>query len=113
MSHIIQPGRLKHSLYLQEPTLSRGNPGTWANVSESPEIRCHIKTLSGNEPNGGAGQRGERKMEITMRYRSDITYDKRLSDGGTRRFDIEHINNVDEMDHKLILTVVERTTHNG
>ena len=113
MNHIIQPGRLKHSLYLQETTQARGNPGSWANVSTKPEIRCAIKTLSGAEPNAQSGTRGESKIEVTMRYRNDLTYEKRLSDGGTRVFDIEHINNVDEMDHKLILTVVERTNQNG
>jgi head-tail adaptor len=113
MTHIIRPGSLKRSLYLQENTPARGNPGSWANVATDPECRCAIKTLSGAEPNGPGGLRGETKLEVTMRYRSDVTYSKRFSDGGTRVFDIEHINNVDEMNHKLILTLVERTTHNG
>lgn len=108
-SHIIQPGRLKHTLYLQSTTKSYGNPGTWANVATNPAIRCSINYLAGSEPATASGERGENRIELVMRYRSDVTYDKRFYDGSSRAFDIVSINNVDELDHKLIVIVVEST----
>lgn len=107
--HVIHPGRLKHSLYLLEATKVHGNPGPWDNVAENPLIRCDIKTLASSETSGASGERGQRKLELTMRYRSDVTYDKRFGDGGERVFDIESIDNVNELNHKLIVIVVERT----
>lgn len=109
-SHIVRPGQMRHTLYLQEATKSYGNPGTWANVASRPEVRCSIRTRSGDEKDGKSGERGERRLELEMRYRSDVTYELRFSDNGSpeRTFDIVHIDNVGELNHKLIVEVVER-----
>jgi len=106
----IRAGRLKHTLYLQETTKSYGNPGTWANVATNPGVRCHIETMGGDEPTGAGGERGERRLRLTMRYRSDVTYAHRFSDGQSpaRTFDIVAINNVNEANRKLLVDVVER-----
>lgn len=109
----IEPGKLRHTLYLQVQASSYGNPGSWANVASNPGVRCSIRHMSGSEPNGGSGERGENKIELMMRYRADITYAHRFSDGASRVFDIVGIVDVDEMRKKLLITVIERTITNG
>jgi len=111
VNHIIQPGQLRQTLYLQQSVQQYGNPGYWANVSTDPAIRCALKHLGGGEPTNDGGTRGEQRIEVTMRYRADVTYDKRLSDGNSpaRLFDIVDIVDVNEMQHKLVLRVVERS----
>jgi len=109
MNVIIRPGELRHTLYLQQATPSYGNPGSWSNVATRSNVRCKIETISGSEPTAPSGEHGERRLRLTMRYRSDVTYDKRFSDGNSpaRIFDIVSIDNVNEMNHKLIVEVIE------
>lgn len=112
-SHFVQPGRLRQTLYLQAQTTSYGNPGTWANVTTTPGIRCSMTHMSASEPASISGERGENRIDLEMRYRSDITYAHRFTDGANRFFDIVGIIDVNEMRHKLLVTVVERTVTNG
>jgi SPP1 family predicted phage head-tail adaptor len=110
---MINAGKLKSVLYLQESTNSRGNPGTWANVATNPEFRCAMKTVTGSEPSRSSGQGGELKIQITMRYREDVTHAKRFSDGAGRVFDIDHIDNTENSNRKLVVNVIERKQING
>lgn len=107
-NYTIRPGMLKHSLYLYEATKSYGNAASWAQVATNPEIRCQIQSSGGGETNGAAGDRGQRKIKVTMRFRQDVSFDKRFGDGAGRFYDIESIDNIDEMNRKLVVIAVER-----
>jgi|TARA_Y100000310_G_scaffold335800_1_gene418732 head-tail adaptor len=106
----INSGDLKQGLYLQEAaTPQHGNPAGWANVTSAALVRCKLTTTSGSEPTGQSGERGEAKLTMLCRYRSDITLAHRFNDGNSpaRIFDIVNINNVDELNHKLLISLVE------
>jgi len=110
---LIRAGTLRKTLYIQSRADNYGNPGAWSNISTNPAMRCSMKHQKSAESNGQSGERGVNTILVVARYRTGITYATRLTDGADRVFDIIGIQNIDERDRELNITVIESTVHNG
>lgn len=103
----MRAGTLRHVVEVQTKTITQNTIGegieTWAT---SYTRRCSVEQLSGNEAMVAAQVTAGATHKVTMRHDKGLTTANRLKFKG-RYFDINAINNVDEMNHEMILICKE------
>jgi len=103
----MEAGRLRHVVELQEnqPTKNSLNEtiDNWVTVAT---LRAAISTLNGREIMAANAVGAQSTHKIEVRYHPSITAEKRVL-FGTRTFDINNVNNVDERNREMILTCQE------
>lgn len=77
-------------------------PKTW---SDFDEVWAGFRHLSGEEKRATShgGQDAIARTEITIRYHPDVTERMRVIHNG-KAYNIRHVNNWNEQNHKMILT---------
>jgi len=110
---------LRHRVTFQQDNGTQDSGGfitaSWGNISTDPTVWAKIKTMSAAERFQAGQIRVEATHEVTIRERSDLTSNMRISTtlhGDARVFLIKGIRREpDEMDRQwLVLTVEERAS---
>ena len=104
----IRAGRLNNRVVIQGSTTvddAFGEPiATWSDVAT---VWAEIETANGAEALAAGAERTQAPVVFTMRHRSDVDTDKRLTwDSGT--YDIESVENVLGKNKLLRVTAVAR-----
>jgi SPP1 family predicted phage head-tail adaptor len=99
--------RLKHRVVIQQRVLSADGAGgsteSWSSVAT---VWAELRARSGSERSFAGKLETRATHALTMRYRSGITSDMRVSYGG-RQFNIRRIDNVNEAGVLLELQLEE------
>lgn len=106
----MRAGSLRHFVTIQHfvetGRNSRNDPeGEWQDLYLM--VPCSVMTKSAGEDEGQRQQVSSATIEVTMRWHPNVTADHRIK-WGTRIFNIDGLNNVDERNRELILTCKER-----
>jgi len=100
-------GALRHYVKLQHATYVQDSSGatteTWTDIAN---IWAQIKPLSGRQMDIAKQAQSEVTHEIIVRYRENVTPDKRIK-YGSRIFYIESVMNIEERNNWLILRCKE------
>lgn len=106
---MIRAGKLRSKLYVQDPIIEYGNVKGYQ-LSNGPIVRCEYLRTRAKEQEGDAGTFGINEQRIRTRYRTDITYQTKLSDQANsgRLFDVTGIENVQNLNRELIITIEEQ-----
>ncbi len=88
--------RLKHRVVIEQRSRSDDGAGgssvSWSSVAT---VWAELRSKSGSERDFGGKLEARATHELTMRYRSGVTTDMRVSYGG-RVFNIRRVENVNE-----------------
>ncbi|MDD5353021.1 MAG: phage head closure protein [Candidatus Omnitrophica bacterium] len=93
--------KLQHATYAQDS--SGSTTETWTDIAS---IWAKIQPLSGRLLDVAKQAQSEVTHEITIRYRENVTPDKRIK-YGSRIFVIESVINIDERNYWLVLRCKE------
>lgn len=100
-------GMLRHVMDVETATIARDSVGepieTWASVAE---VRVACESLTGKELLIGQQVNAAADTKITARYHPLITAEARMR-WGSRIFDINHVNNIQNRNRWLVLTCQE------
>jgi len=108
----IDPGSLRHQILIQSRDNARNAMGAMSGTqawSTDHTVMASIRMLSGKELVRADQTQSFGAHEVTLRYVSGVTSEHRIL-FGTRAFGIESVNNVSELDHKLVIKCTEQTT---
>jgi SPP1 family predicted phage head-tail adaptor len=107
---VIDAGRLRHPIELQRNTQARDTYGepieTWATYKR---VRAEIIGGAGSEQVVGQRVTGRGGLVVRIRYRSPEPEIIERVKFGTRYFDINDVDNVEQRNRELILTCTEVT----
>lgn len=100
-------GMLRHVMDVETSTVARDAVGepieTWASVAH---VRAACESLSGKELLIGAQVNAAADTKITVRYHPEIVPEARMR-WGSRIFDINHVNNIENRNRWMVLTCQE------
>ena len=106
MAYVIRrAGTRKHRVTIKLPSTSQGSRGQRSGVDSTMALKvpCSIETLTGRESEQGHQLYPDATLSVELDYREypSLTTDHYL-EFGTRRLNIIHLNNVDELNIKWI-----------
>lgn len=106
-----QIGKKKLEFELQELISTPDNKNDYGEEIPQWVTRYHLRgTLlmaAGRESPMGMTEKSNQSYIINARYRPNITTDRHRLKCGARIFDIQNVNNVDEMNREIFLLVKE------
>lgn len=105
----MRAGPKRHRVDIKLPSTTQGTRGqrTGDSTTKAERVQCSIQTLAGRELEIARQVVSNATLEVRMRWPGFDVTTKHFLQFGTRTLNIGHVNNVDQLNHELILTCGE------